>query len=91
LIYKNTRDLILDLEKAGELERIKRVVDPHLEMAKIHLDTFKKRGPALLFENIKNCKFQAVSNIFGSEKRSQYIFRLTLETVKQTVAINSLS
>jgi 4-hydroxy-3-polyprenylbenzoate decarboxylase len=89
LIYKNTRDLILDLEKAGELERIKRVVDPHLEMAKIHLDTFKKRGPALLFENIKNCKFQAVSNIFGSEKRSQYIFRLTLETVKQTVAIKS--
>ena len=55
--YKSTEDCINDLEKHGYLIRIKEEVDPELEMAAIHLRVFEHNGPALLFENIKGCKF----------------------------------
>ncbi|OFY85243.1 MAG: 3-octaprenyl-4-hydroxybenzoate carboxy-lyase [Bacteroidetes bacterium RIFCSPLOWO2_12_FULL_35_15] len=80
--YKSTEDCINDLEKHGYLIRIKEEVDPELEMAAIHLRVFEHNGPALLFENIKGCKFKAVSNIYGTLDRSKFIFRDTLEKIK---------
>ena len=35
--YSSTESCVLDLERAGHLVRIKEEVDPHLEMASIHL------------------------------------------------------
>ncbi len=80
--YKNTQDCIDDLEENGHLIRIKEEVSSDLEMAAIHLRVFEKGGPAILFENIKGCKFKAVSNLYGDTNRSKFIFRDTLEKIK---------
>ena len=70
MIYKSTIDCINDLEKNGHLVRIKEEVDPNLEMAAIQLRVHKQGGKAILFENIKGCKFMAVSNLFGTRMKS---------------------
>ncbi|MEO6541606.1 MAG: UbiD family decarboxylase [Ferruginibacter sp.] len=85
--YKSLEDCLLDLEKNGQLVRIKEEVDPYLEMAAIHLRVHEAAGPALLFENVKGSKFRAASNIFGTLKRSEFIFRDSLKTVQQLMDI----
>lgn len=85
MIYKSTKDCVEDLEKHGHLIRIKEEVDPNLEMAAIQLRVFENNGPAILFEKIKGCKFQAVSNLFGTLERSKFIFRNTFDKVQELV------
>ncbi len=87
--YKSLQACITDLEKHGHLIRIKEEVDPYLEMAAIHLRVFEQQGPALLFENVRGSKFPAVSNLFGTLERSEFIFRDTLEKIKTLVDIKS--
>ena len=78
---------IADLDKNGHLIRIKEEVDPHLEMASIHLRVHAAKGPAILFENVKGSSFPAVSNLFGTLERSRFIFRDTLDQVKKMVQL----
>lgn len=87
--YKNTQECITDLEKHGHLIRIKEEVSSELEMAAIHLRVFENNGPAILFENIKNCDFKAVSNLYGSLERSKFIFRDTLDKVKTLIDLKN--
>jgi len=87
--YKNLAACVADLEKHGHLVRIKEEVDPYLEMAAIHLRVYENQGPALLFENVKGSKFQAVSNLFGTLERSKFMFRDSLAKVEQLVALRS--
>jgi len=85
--YSSLEACLLDLERSGQLLRIKEQVDPYLEMAAIHLRVFEQKGPSILFENVKGSKFRAASNIFGTLERSQFIFRDTLPKVKQLIDI----
>ena len=87
MAYSSLEACLLDLERNGQLLRIKEEVDPHLEMAAIHLRIFEQKGPAILFENVKGSKFRAASNIFGTLARSEFIFRDTLPQVKQLIDI----
>jgi len=87
MAYSNLEACLLDLERNGQLLRIKEEVDPNLEMAAIHLRIFEQKGPALLFEKVKGSRFRAASNIFGTLERSQFIFRNTLPQVKQLIDI----
>lgn len=87
--YKSLEDCLNDLEKTGQLIRIKEEVDPFLEMAAIHLRMYAAGGPALLFENIKGTKYRAASNIFGTLERSKYIFRDTLANVQKFIEIKN--
>jgi len=87
--YPSLQACIADLEKHGRLIRIKDEVDPHLQMAAIHLRVFENEGPAILFENVKGSKFPAVSNLFGTLDRSKFIFRDTLEKIKTLVDLKS--
>ncbi|MFC0470661.1 UbiD family decarboxylase [Halalkalibacter kiskunsagensis] len=88
-MYRNLEECIIDLEKNGQLIRVHEEVDPHLEMAAIHLKVFEAGGPALLFENVKGSKFQAVSNLFGTIERSKFIFRKTLEATQSVIALRN--
>jgi 4-hydroxy-3-polyprenylbenzoate decarboxylase len=87
MAYASLEACLLDLEKHGELIRIKETVDPYLEMAAIHLRVHEAGGPALLFENVKGSKFRAASNIFGTLDRSKFIFRDTLQQVQQLIEL----
>jgi 4-hydroxy-3-polyprenylbenzoate decarboxylase len=51
MAYKSLQDCINDLEKSGQLLRIKEEVDPNLEMAAIHLRIHEAKGKSILFEN----------------------------------------
>ena len=83
--YSSLEECVKDLEANGHLIRIKEEVDPNLEIASIHLEEFKKSGKALLFENIKGSKYPAVSNLFGSLERSNFIFRDSIHKVKKLI------
>jgi 4-hydroxy-3-polyprenylbenzoate decarboxylase len=87
--YPSLEACVLDLEKAGHLIRIKEEVDPHLEMAAIHLRVYEMGGPAILYENVKGSKFRAVSNLFGTLDRSKYIFRHSLDAVKKLIQLRN--
>ena len=87
MAYSSLEACLLDLERNGQLLRIKEEVDPNLEMAAIHLRIFEKKGPAILFEKVKGSRFRAASNIFGTLERSEFIFRNTLPQVKQLIDI----
>ena len=89
MAYQSLEACLLDLEKNGQLIRIKEQVDPFLEMAAIHLRVHEAGGPALLFENVKGSKFRAASNIFGTLQRSKFIFRDTLKTVQQLIDLKN--
>ena len=85
MAYKSLASCLIDLEANNHLVRIKEQVDPHLEMAAIHLRVYEAGGPALLFENVKGSRFRAASNIFGTLNRSKFIFRDTLALVQQLI------
>jgi 4-hydroxy-3-polyprenylbenzoate decarboxylase len=87
--YHSLEQCLLDLEKHGQLRRVKEEVDPYLEMAAIHLRVHEVGGPALLFENVKGTRFRAASNIFGTLVRSKFIFRDTLGRVQQLIALKN--
>ncbi len=89
MAYNSLAACVADLEKHGHLIRIKKKVDPNLEMAAVHLRVFEEGGPAILFENIKGSTFPAVSNLFGTLERSKFIFRNSLPKVQQLVALRS--
>lgn len=84
-MYRHLEQCVLDLEQNGHLVRIKEEVDPHLEMAAIHMKVFEAGGPALLFENVKGSKFRAVSNLFGTVERSKFMFRHTWNSVERVM------
>src|SRR5436190_8491842 len=70
MAFRNQQEFIDTLEKAGELVRIKKFVDPKLEIAEI-TDRVSKSGnggKALLFENT-GYDFPVLMNAYGSERR----------------------
>ncbi|GBD96874.1 MAG TPA: UbiD family decarboxylase [Nitrospirae bacterium] len=62
------------LKKENELLLVETPVDPCLEIAEIHRRVIEKRGPALLFTNVKGSKFPVVTNLFGTERRMDLAF-----------------
>lgn len=88
-MYRNMEECVLDLEKHGHLVRIQEEVDPYLEMAAIHLRVYEAGGPALLFERVKGSRFRAVSNLFGTMERSQFIFRKTWNNTQNIIALRN--
>jgi 4-hydroxy-3-polyprenylbenzoate decarboxylase len=88
-MYKDLKQALLDLEKAGMLKRIHREVDPYLEMAEIARQAFESKGPAILFEHVKGSPFRAVCNIFGTQERIDFLFRDTLEGTQTAVLFKS--
>ncbi len=63
------RELIKVFEEKGLLKRVKERVRVELELAEIVRRTFRRRGPALLFENVEGFEIPVLANIFGTEER----------------------
>lgn len=89
MVYSSLEECLLDLEKNGQLLRIKEEVDPYLEMASLHLRVYAAGGPAILFEKVKGSKYRAASNIFGTLQRSEFIFRNTLGHVRNLIDLKN--
>ena len=80
---------VADLEKNKELIRIKSPVDPNLEMAEIHRRIYDQGGPAILFENVMGSPFPALSNVYGTIKRTEFLFKDTLADVKKIIELKA--
>jgi len=89
MIYRCTRDLIKDLEKHGQLVRIKEEVDPNLVMAEIQRQAYRLGLGAILFEKVKGSQFACISNIYGTTDRTEFIFRRTLKNIQSLIKIKS--
>lgn len=71
--YRDLRDFISQLEKAGDLKRIQHPVSTALEMTEISDRVLRSQGPALLFEkavhNGKPATVPVLTNLFGTPQR----------------------
>lgn len=83
--HRNTRELVDDLAAGERLIVVEDEVDPHLELAEIHRRVFRSGGPALLFNNVRGCRFPVATNLFGSLEQARYIFRDTFDSVQMAV------
>lgn len=88
-MYNNMHEVIRDLEKNNMLLRIKREVDPDLEVAEIHRQVYDKEGPAIFFEKIKGSPFPGLSNLYGSYDRTEFLFRKTLPKIKKVIELKA--
>jgi 4-hydroxy-3-polyprenylbenzoate decarboxylase len=94
-LYKNLRDFLNSLDKAGELKYIRHEVSPRLEISKITDQESKSPygGKALLFEQVDGSSFPVATNIFGSSRRIcmalgvDHLDRLS-ERIKKYIDIN---
>ncbi len=85
--YRTLQECIADLERTGQLVRVREEVDPYLEVAAVHRRVFAAGGPALLFERVKGCRFRLVSNLFGTVERARFLFRDTLDAVRRLIEL----
>ncbi len=71
--YRDLRDFVDQLERAGKLKRINTQVDTRLEMTEISDRVLRQAGPALLFENAKHgdkpADMPVLANLFGTPER----------------------
>jgi len=89
---EDTHELIAELEKNGELKRVKTEVDSDLEIAvkrvKTEVDSdleiaeilrreMYSKGSAILFENVKGYDMPVLGNAFGSIKRLEIALEMT--------------
>ncbi len=62
------KKLVATWEEKGLLKRIGQPVSAELEVTEIVRRVFEKKGPALLFENVKGSSFPVAINLFGSHE-----------------------
>ncbi len=87
--YPDLKTCLQDLEKHGHLVRVSEEVSPDLEMAEIQRRAYAAKAPAILFENVKGCSFQAVCNLFGTMERCRFIFRDSLRHVQTIIRMKA--
>lgn len=68
--FKDLQHYMSFLEKNKQLRRISAEVDSYLEITEIADRVVKKRGPALLFENVKGSEFPVLIGAFGTQSRT---------------------
>lgn len=71
---RSTSEFVKELQIQNELLIIEEEVDPILELAEIQRRVVAKRGPAVLFKNVKGSRFSVATNLYGSEKRMKIAF-----------------
>ena len=89
MTHRSTRETVEDLRRAGRLVEIKAEIDPYLEAAEIQRRVYANQGPAILFSNLKGCRFPAVSNLFASLEQARFLFRDTLESVRRLIELKT--
>ncbi len=85
--YRTLRRCVDDLEKHGKLLRVEETIDAHLEAAEIQRRVYLSGGPAVLFTDVKQCKFPMVSNLFGTMDQARFLFRDTLDQVRRLIEL----
>ena len=88
--YRNLRQFVDDLRNVRDIEVVKTLVDPVLELPEIHRRVVAEQGPALLFERVKTVRgesaFPVVTNLFGTKSRVDRAFGTEIEGLVRQAA-----
>ncbi len=82
--FLDTRQWIANLEQQGELRRIRAEVDWDREIGAVTRRVLQKKGPALLFENIKGYQTGRCTKLFASGLGSRSRLALALGLDRNT-------
>ncbi|MEM9685082.1 MAG: UbiD family decarboxylase, partial [Pseudomonadota bacterium] len=73
MAYSSLRDFIEELERTGNLVRVRQPVSPVLEMTEIQTRLLDEGGPAVLFESVvdgdRRWDMPVLANLFGTVER----------------------
>jgi 4-hydroxy-3-polyprenylbenzoate decarboxylase len=69
MAYRNLSAFLDELERDGDLARVRERVSPRLEISEIADRVVKAGGPALLFENVEGSAVPVAINLFGTRRR----------------------
>ena len=72
--FPDLESFVRDLERSGQLVRIREEVDPNLEVTVIQHRVLAQQGPALLFENVKGSHIRLLTNLYGTRERVDRVF-----------------
>jgi len=86
---RTLQQMIDDLRSSGQLLEIEEPIDPYLQAAEIQRRVYQAQGPAILYHRVKGCQFPMLSNLFGTISRTHFLFRKTLDSVRQLVALKT--
>src|SRR5688572_8105306 len=87
MAYTSLSECVTDLERARLLVRVDHPVEPHLEAAEIQRRLYRAGGPAVLFTRPRGCQFPLLANLFGTPERARFLFRDTLDAVRQLIRL----
>ena len=87
--YRNLQSCIADLHRTRQLIEFNEEVDPYLELAAVQRRLYAADAPAVLFTKPKNCRFPMLANLFGTEKRVEYIFRDGIEPLRKAIELGA--
>lgn len=87
MAYSGLYECICHQEKLGNVLRIKKEVDPYLEMSAIQLEAYRQKKGIIFFEKIKGSKFPAVSNLFGSAEISRQFFGEEFNRIPELIKV----
>ena len=91
--FPDLGSFVAELERTGELKRVRVEVDPIYEVAEIAQRLVREDGPAVIFERVKGAQFPLVMNLFGSMKRVELALgrhpeEIGKELVETVLAVN---
>lgn len=69
-MYKNLQAYLADLERRGELVRVREPVSAELEITEIADRLLKREGPAVLFERVEGKDFPLAIGLYGTAPRT---------------------
>lgn len=80
--FRSLRDFLQFLDERGELLHVKGQVDPKWEMGFIHKELHLKKGPALIYENVKGFPtWRVADHVLGTYERCFAALNTTKERV----------
>jgi 4-hydroxy-3-polyprenylbenzoate decarboxylase len=73
MTHANLRDAIADLERRGELLRVRQPISTRFEITNLLDRLVKSDGPAALFENVQGHSIPVLGNLFGTRSRAAHL------------------
>ena len=83
--FAGLADYLAQLERRGELLRVRDEVDPYLEITELADRVVKRGGPALLIEHPRGADFPLAIGLYGTLARTEFALGGTLEALAARV------
>ena len=87
--YHTLKSCLTDLRHTRQLIEFDEEVDPYLELAAVQRRLYAAEAPAVLFTKPKHCRFPMLANLFGTEKRVEYIFRDGIAPLRKAIELGA--